>query len=270
MQRSPLEGLGWRQGSFVKSELVAQLINEIESDFTISSEDLLVVASQSCDVASFREEYIELSILRPLPIAEFEKKYSCNRDPRRLHTKASTSVSDSKIALSLLAHEKIVIKKTLLETNRPDDKIWLLEDDLNGYVDWLAGRYKRPALPTKFDQLIASADKNAKKRKKITKRANDSLTAIYVEIYPNRDISDDETYSVNLLGIASEGQSITSATDALNDYAAILKEAGMDVSTPKVGTEFQITVGTLRQYQRINFDYLSYEENTPLPPDITL
>lgn len=270
MQRSPLEELGWRQGSFVKSELVARLISEIESDFAISSEDILIVASQSCDVASSKEEYIELSISRPLTIGEFEKKYSCNRDPRRLHTKASTSMSDSKITLSLLAHEKIVIKKAILETDKPDDKIWLSEDDLNGYVDWLAGRYKRPALPTKFDQLIASTDRNAKKRKKITKKANDFLTGIYVTIYPNRDISDDENYSVDLLGVASDEESIASATEALDDYATILREAGMDVSDPKIGTEFQISVGTLRQYQRVNFDYLSYEQGTNLPPDIEI
>lgn len=270
MQRSPLEELGWRQGSFVKPESVAQLISEIESDFSISSKDLLVIASQSCDVASSKEEYIELSISRPLPVAGFEKKYSCNRDPRILHTKASTSVSDSKIELKLLAHEKIAIKKAILETHTPNDTILFSEEDLNGYVDWLAGRYKRPALPTKFDQLIAAADKNGKKRKKITKRANDYLTGIYVAIYPNRDISDAETYSVDLLGIASDEQSITTATDALNDYADILKEAGMDVSIPKVGTEFQVSLGTLRQYQRVNFDYLSYEQNTTLPPDIEI
>lgn len=70
-----------------------------------------------------------------------------------------------------------------------------------------------------------------------------------------------------MLGIASNDQSIASATDALNEYADILKDAGMDVSVPKVGTEFKISVGTLRQYQRINFDYLSYEENNPIPPD---
>lgn len=269
MQRSPLEELGWRQGSFVKPESVAQLINEIESDFTISSEDLLVVASQSCDVATSQEEYVELSILRLLPDKGFKKEYSHNRHPRILHTQASTGSSDSKTQLNLLAHEKIVIKKTVLENHNPDNRIWFSEEDLNGYVDWLAGRYKRPALPTKFDQLIASSDRKGK-RKKIAKRANEYLNGIYVEIYPNRDISDDETYLVNLLGIASNEQSITPATDALNDYADILKDAGMDVSTPKVATEFQVSVGTLRQYQRINFDYLSYEENNPLPPDILL
>ncbi len=266
MQRV-LEKLGWRQGSFVKPESVAQLMNEIESDFTISSKDLLVIASQSCDVASSQEEYIELSISRPLPMTGFEKQYSCNRDPRILHTKADTSASDSKIALKLLAHEKIVIKKNILETHTPDDKVRFLEEDLNGYVDWLAGRYKRPALPTKFDQLISTSDKN-KKRKKIAKRANDCLTGIYVNIYPNRDTIDGEIYSVDLLGIAYDKNSLIPATEALEEYASILKNAGMDVSAPKVGTEFQITIGTLRQYQRINFDYLSYEENNPLPPDI--
>lgn len=266
MQRI-LEALGWRQGSFVKPESVEKLLGDIDSMFTISVNDLLIVASQSCDVASSQEEYIELSIVRLLPAGEFSKQYSHNRHPRTLHIEANSNSSDEKIILELKAHEKIQIKKSLLEEFEPNNSIYFLEENLNLYVDWLAGRYKRPALPTKFDQLIASSDKKGK-RKKIAKRANDYLAGIYVEIYPNRDITDDETYSVNLLGIASNDQSIISATDALNNYADILKDAGMDVSTPKVVTEFQVSVGTLRQYQRINFDYLSYEENNLLPPDV--
>ena len=266
MQRSLLEELGWRQGSFVKPESVALLINKIKSDFILSSKDLLVVASQSCDVASSQEEYIELSILRLLPVGGFSKQYSYNRHPRILHTTASTSSSDNKIEFSLLAHKKIVIKKNILENHTPDDSILFSDEDLNGYVDWLAGRYKRPALPTKFDQLIATSDKKGR-RKKIAKRANNCLTGIYVNIYPDRDTIDDEVYSVDLLGIAYDENSITSANEMLNEYAEILTNAGMDVSIPKIGTEFQIAVGTLRQYQRINFDYLSYEENNPLPPD---
>ncbi|PKG35074.1 MULTISPECIES: hypothetical protein [Psychrobacter] len=265
MQRI-LEALGWRQGSFVKPESVAKLIGDIDSTFTISANNLLVVASQSCDVASSQEEYIELSIVRLLSVEAFNKQYSHNRHPRILHIEAISNSSDEKVILELKAHEKIQIKKSLLEEFKPDSSINFLEGNLNQYIDWLAGRYKRPALPTKFDQLIASSDKKGK-RKKIAKRANEHLTGIYVEIYPNRDIKDEETYSVNLLGIASNDQSIASATDALNEYADILKDAGMDVSVPKVGTEFKISVGTLRQYQRINFDYLSYEENNPIPPD---
>ena len=267
MSRSVLEELGWRQGSFVKSESVAKLISAINCDFIISATDVLIVASQSCDVASSQEEYIELSISRPLPMAKLEKQYSYNRHPRILHTTANTRGSDSKIELSLLAHEKFTITKTLLEIHHPDDSILFSEEDLNGYIDWLAGRYKRPALPTKFDQLIAASDRSGK-RKKIAKRANNCLTGIYVNIYPNRDTIDDEVYSVDLLGIAYDENSITSANEMLNEYAEILINAGMDVSIPKIGTEFQIAVGTLRQYQRINFDYLSYEENNPLPPDI--
>ncbi|MGB6824611.1 hypothetical protein [Psychrobacter sp.] len=269
MQRI-LEDQGWRQGSFIKPETTLKLMDDIDSSFTISADDLLVVASQSCDVASSQEEYIEISILRVIPFEEFKKEYSHNRNPRVLHIKTGSTKCDKTIALKLQAHEKIQIEKRLLEEYTPDNSIDLSEETLNQYVDWLAGRYKRPALPTKFDQLIAAADKNGKKRKKITKKANDFLTGIYVAIYPNRDISDDETYSVNLLGVASDEESIVSATEALDDYATILREAGMDVSDPKIGTEFQISVGTLRQYQRINFDYLSYEQGTSLPPDIEI
>lgn len=270
MQLSVLEESGWRQGSFVKAEVLEQILDEIKSYFTVNSNAILIVASQSCDVATSQEDYIELSIAHPLSVSEIKKENKNNRHPRILHIEASMNKPGERLALCFLSHEKILIKKTLLYSHKPDISIKFSEENLIVYVDWLSNRYKRPALPTKFDRLISDADKNKKRRKKIFKKSNSSLTGVYVRINPNRDTIENEIYSVDLIGTATDEGSIEIAKQALKDYSQIMQDAGMDVSIPVAVTEFQVSVGTLRQYQRINFDYLSYEENTPLPPDTEL
>lgn len=266
MQRSELEALGWRQGCFLKSETTLSVFSQIECIFTLQGNEYLIVASQSCDVATNQDRFIELSIARPMPHGKFQKAYSHNRHPRILHSKAITANDDMEIDLCLLAHEKISIDKVLLIGQKPDNSIVFSQQSLREYVDWLAARYKRPALPTTFDKLIQQADKR-NKRKKIAKQANDYLLGIYVQIFPNKDIKENEQYDVSLLGMVAAEEDIFQATQTLQRYAELMQNAGMNVASLKIFTESQISVATFRQYQRINFDYLSYEADTPLPPD---
>ena len=92
MQLSVLEESGWRQGSFVKAEVLEQILDEIKSYFTVNSNAILIVASQSCDVATSQEDYIELSIAHPLSVSEIKKENKNNRHPRILHIEAIVSL----------------------------------------------------------------------------------------------------------------------------------------------------------------------------------
>lgn len=268
MQRSVLESLGWLQGCFLKPETTLSVFSQIECVFTLQGNEYLIVASQSCDLATNQEQIIELSIAHPLSHGKFQKAYSHNRHPRILHSKASTANDDMAIDLCLLAHEKISIDKALLIEQKPDNSIVFSQQSHREYVDWLAARYKRPALPTTFDRLIQQADKKSK-RKKIAKQANDYLLGIYVQIYPNTEIEEGQVYSVNLLGIIETADYRKDALQSLKKYADLMNEAGMEVNEPNVFMEKEISLARFRQYQRINFDYLSYEANFLLPPDVT-
>ncbi len=265
MQRSVLEELGWQQGSILTDESLLYLRDTIETPYALE-DAILVVASQSCDVASSQEPVVELSIARQIP--EIEKRYSHNRHPRILHTELHTPDSEEKVAVCFLAHEKIQLEKALLEEQKPCKRCFS-EQMLNEYISWLAARYKRTALPTTFDALIAQADKRDK-RKKVAKNANDFLLGIYVNIYPNREIepANNEHYSVDLLGIVGSNDDKEKAKLALDKYAEILSKAGMNLSEPKVVTESEISVATFRQYQRINFDSLSFEANLAYPTEV--
>src|SRR5690606_38813831 len=74
------------------------------------------------------------------------------------------------------------------------------QKELDFYVDWLAARYKRPAFPTEFDRRIDSAwDKS--KRKKAASKVSNKLIGIYAKVFPDREITLSENYSVDLLAL---------------------------------------------------------------------
>lgn len=56
----------------------------------------------------------------------------------------------------------------------------------------------------------------------------------------------------------------------VNQYKAALRDANMDVGIEKIVTEFQVSVGTLKEYKRFNLDELSYKNDDPLPPEINM
>ena len=74
----------------------------------------------------------------------------------------------SEIYLELRANEKVCIpKKELLELNidKPCKMMSLKNRIIDNYVDWLAARYKRPALPSEFDRRVDKAWAKKKREK---------------------------------------------------------------------------------------------------------
>ena len=133
-------------------------------------------------------------------------------------------------------------------------------------MDWLVARYKRPAFPTEFDKRVDEAWKKDK-RKKAASKVSDKLIGIYAKVYPDTEIMESENYAVDLLALVipnlttEEQQEIQSLID---QYKTALLEAGMDVEPEKILTEFQVSVGSLKQYKRFNLDELSYKNDHPL------
>ncbi len=268
---SQLEEAGWRQGSVVSAADVQHLVDIIGS-IPYAEDLVLLVASQSCDIANSNidtDPYIELSVARK--IEESKGYLTYNKNPRILHTHVTCRTSDGDVfseeILELKAFERIAIQKEVLAELQPDlDRI--LEDrQLKSYVAWLAARYSRPALPTTFNNLIRDSDPKGKLRNKV-KKGNEQLVGIYVEIIPDAEIKDDESYNVNLLGLLPAGFAGDSskAENAINAYADVLRSAGVEVAVA-VRTEDQITLAVIKRFKRFYYDDLSLKEETPLPPE---
>jgi hypothetical protein len=265
-----LEKAGWRQGSILNSCHLEDIISI--DNYPDLKNLVLIVASQSCDIANnnlHHDPYIEISIARK--IESINGNLSFNKNPRMLHLALTINTENTDIyeeqAIELIAYEKIRIPKNSLVSLKPDPLRIIETSQLDSYVYWLAARYSRPALPTEFNKRVAAADPKDKRKKK-AKNANNYLSGIYVEIFPDREISADENYRINLLGLISIDftGNITEAKDALNDYECILKNAGMDV-TVKIANETEVSIAVIKRFKRFYYDDLSIKNKAPLPPE---
>lgn len=269
-----MEELGWLQGSLVKREDLPQLLSLIGDEKLIaeSSDITLIVASGSCDVANPKDPVIEFSIARYTD--SVNGNFSSNKNPRELHCNLEASMTTS-FSIALQAHEKFsILKDKIVHGISPDSAIKFSQNELLYYVEWLAGRYKRPAFPTEFDKRIDSVWKKDK-RKRDALKVSEKLLGIYAKVFPDSEIQDNETYSVDLLalvvpGLDSNGDDFNKIKDFVGKYQKALQEAKMDVGELKILSEFQISVGTFKQYKRFNLDELSYKLNHPFPPELEM
>lgn len=273
--RSWLEENGWMQGNFISPDDVVLLQSKIHN-FKKDDDVYFIVASQSCDIcaSSETEPYIEFSIARRLE--NTDGNFMFNKNPRRLHLTA-TRCGDkiSKLSLELLIHEKFSILKSDIEKIKkikPCENIELTQETIQQYANWLASRYNRPALPTKFEQLFNQQWKKSK-REKASEKYSEHILGIYVDIYPDRDITENEVYQVQLLFLISpeieNDDNVMSEINKLaNEYVNNLEEAGMTIVDMIIATKKKISLATFSKYKRFNLDSLSYKHKNDIAPNI--
>lgn len=276
--RSWLEENGWMQGDFV-SPTDIPILQKIVPDLISENDNVyLIVASQSCDVcaSSEIEPYIEFSIARKLE--RIDGNFMFNKNPRRLHLEADYSQSDGDetLFLELLIYEKISIPKDAIESiNKiePCKELKLSTQTLQQYVNWLASRYNRPALPTAFERMF-NQQWNKSKREKDSEKCSEYIWGIYVDITPDREIREDEFYTVQLLFLISpeiEGdESIMSSIKELaQKYIDNLKAANITViGGTLIKTEKSVSLATFSKFKRFNLDSLSYKNGQEIVPQI--
>lgn len=265
---SRLEKAGWRQGSILESQYVAEALSF--SNTPHSENTILIVASQSCDIANNNitaDPYIELSIARV--IADLDGNLTHNKNARMLHTKIMVSTNNSdvyeELNIELKAFEKVHIPKEKFTQFSLDVDKTLEAKQLDSYIAWLAARYSRPALPSEFNSRISSSQSKLKKK---AKSVNEHLSGIYVEIMPDAEISPDEIYKVNLLGLVSPSFNgdMEKIKSSITAYAEIFENAGMNVIS-MVEKEDSISVATIKRFKRFYYDDLSFKTDAPLPSE---
>ena len=266
-----MEESGWLQGCVVKPEDVAQLLDLAGKSELFADDVILIVASGSCDVANSADLVIEFSIARYIENDANFGNYCFNKNPRKLNCTLESLLGNKYV--TLFAFEKInIIKDNIPLGILPNLEIQFTQEELNFYKDWLASRYKRPAFPTEFDRRIDAAWKKDKRKRAVSKVSN-NLIGIYAKVYPDKEIADNDNYFVDLLALVVpnlDDKDLNAINSIAAKYKEALLEAKMNVGEIKTVTEFQVSVGTLKQYKRFNLDELSYKNNDPLPPEISM
>lgn len=267
-----LELAGWRQGSIVKATDAALVTNGL--GINLDQNELLIVASQCCDIASNRldvDPTLEFSVAKLVDSLNPMMRF--NQNPRILHlellVQSNTEEAVTQQHIELAGHRKISVEKTLLNGLQPDQTRRISLSEKNAYIQWLGGRYNRPAFPTEFNRRLES-EKN-KIRKKV-KAANSFLLGIYIELSPNTELSADETYSVNLLALTTADFKPSEVggncvKDVVDTFVSAMSSKRMNVKA-KIAKETEISIATFRRFSKLQYDYISLRENTELPPSI--
>jgi len=270
-----LEEAGWLQGTTIHVDAIAGLLKEAgvivgcDIETLCQGEYTLILATQSCDVSNndlSTLEHVEFSVGRF--IDNVNGNFTHNKNPRKLHTCFNGIIDEAPVLFSieLLAKERVFISKQALADSELAPEHQLENLELDGFEGWHACRYKRPALPTMFNDLLIAADRKNKRKKHATKLA-ESLTGVYVEIIPFRDLHQDEKYKVNLLGLMEVGSQLNADQQAAFEHLAkVMEAAGMDVKSV-LKSEDQVSVALLRtRFKRFYYDDLSYRLDDPLLP----
>ncbi|MCU8069890.1 hypothetical protein [Shewanella sp. SM32] len=273
-----LEARGWLQGSIIDKEHCRTLLEhatliDVDLDHLLSKDFVLIVATQSCNLANDNVNTAQLIIAYHIDKRDGSKEF--NKHPRELDSfyirfsdkNGEHLHIEQSFRVNIL--EKVFISKELLLNVSLNDNIVFGEYNKSSFVDWLGAHYTKPALPTKFNELVDASKKNlgAKKARKKEKALTTVFLGIYVNIYPNRDIEENERYKVNLLGLVSPKEDLTSAKESLDSYVEVLIAADMDVNAVAAHST-RISVAVLQDYKRFYLDELSYgSEQTP-PPDV--
>lgn len=267
-----LEANGWRQGVAAPESAIPQLLDAI--GIGLEPGITLVAASQSCDIACNNLELdpcVEFLIARN--IDSLNGNFTFNKNPRLLNLSLLARMDDESIStekhFEIKAFEKVFIpKQTLLDIcPEPCSQLTMDDNQRFAFVGWLSARYSRPALPTAFNNLISDADPKGRLREK-AKKGSAELLGIYVEIFPDREISPGERYQVNLLGLIPAGLTgdQKKAEAAIELHSDVLKRAGIGVSSA-IRAEDDISVATIKRFRRFYYDDLSFKDGADLPPE---
>ena len=264
-----IEDLNWQQGSILKEADAAALRNQLRAKWTDNS--VVIVVSQSCDLVHHdleAEPFAEIIVGQS--VAGVNGNLTDGKNPRRLHLRIE-SLGSADLVVEIVPSERYYIGRQQFVKIKPDEQRFLIERERRTLASWLAGRYKREALPTTFNQRIV---KTQKKRDKIHRRLSERVSALLVKLMPNRELPDNEPYHVRLLALVPADDH--DPRDALeNDLQALATQISQDgsifVDQMRVVSETEISVALYRQFSLFPLEYLSVREDPPhpLPPLIS-
>ncbi len=174
----------------------------------MSAEDLLIIATQDCDLVchSFETEpYAEIVIGRRVDTPDGNCRFGKN--PRRLQFELSGS-SDT---YEVQAISRISIPRDLLAEYDPDSERDLDETTSRTIPEWLGKRYTRAALPDAFNERSRAAQAKIRDRLKVD---GELVEAIFLTVIPNAELPSNEAYSLVVRVIAREETLLDHALEA--------------------------------------------------------
>ena len=149
----------WRQARLLPSGLADRIRNlGLLLTRPIECDDLLIVASQDCDICceSLEEEpNFEVLVARHIPDDLQDGNLSYGKHPRRLQFRIKSADAEGLYESNM--NEKLSLPRQFLIEADEQPSSSLTEKDADVFRRWLGRRYYRSALPSEFNQRCEPA-----------------------------------------------------------------------------------------------------------------
>jgi hypothetical protein len=195
--RSAILQRGWRQGSVLPDDALAH-IRFADQGATLPAGAKAIVISQDCDILAERledEPFVEVAVGAQIP--SIDPNFSYAKNPRKLDldlARSGTSLGAVRLEMRLRGS----VPRNLLAQANPSGEV--ADGAFRGFVNWIARRYDRAALPDAFNTRIR-ARKQFKKLREILKRAKHGQPlAVLIALgqQENVELKSGEPYEIGL------------------------------------------------------------------------
>lgn len=267
MDHDSIRKNGWRQGQLFRQSDARALAETV--GLSIAENALLVLVSHDCDIvhSGDSEPYVYACVAEPISGEQPDGSRCHGKNSRflQLPVLVGKDVAYYEIHAALLVR----IDRNTLQTLEPHDSCALNAEATDILSHWLANRFERAAFPDTFNERIRSA------RSKILdrfKKQGEHLTAVFLTVNPDTELTSNENYRVNLVGVMRASEFADDPTrikvsEAIGRVAASLKKCkGIDVLNHEILPETGVSLEDLRYLKRWDLDYLSLREGDDLPP----
>ena len=241
----------WVQGALLDPS--ACEVKDLDG-LTLEVGDVLIVITQSCDIARHDEQYVEVHVGRALDAVDGNNTH--RKNPRTLDL--DTEVNGTKRAIRILQSDRRKIPQTRLEKAPP---IGLLPDaDIRLLARWTAARYTRPALPDAFNRRRKASIEAIRK---IASRSGVDLSGVWITLNSDAELPDGEDYEVFVLGTILHVAAIDVARrnvafDATKEIAEALQRCiGIVVVDSETRSEKDVSIDEIKRFNGLELDHIS-------------
>jgi hypothetical protein len=253
----------WRQGSILAPK------DFQAAGLTVAPENTLAIAiSHDCDIANDNlgaEPAVEF--IFACRIEQQNGNYAHGKNPRILHL--NYRQGEDTAFFELLASQKAIVSKSLLETIEPDENYTLISSH-QVLQSWLAARYRRHALPNSLVERLREVFKYIEKE---GKKNSDGILSFRLSYDPIHELSPEGVYelwlSIVYITDKDEYESMARklAEGLKAEFPNLLvktKESGkVDLQRCEAVSEMEFTFRDIRDTVEYHLEHLSYRTEPP-------
>lgn len=226
----------------------------------LDGRDLLIIATQDCDLCSpiAEEPQVELMIARP---AEEDANLRYGKSARRLQVDLDGATYTIDI------RERCFLPKDVLGEATADTVLRLSVSDTKVYRRWLGRRYSRTPLPSEFNRRCSAA---ANKLRNKLKKKSGMIRRIFLQLSSFEELEAVEPYRLSVVMVVTgttlpgtrEHEDALAVQTALETAFASCE--GIELDDVLIVSEDELTVGEADVLTPWEYpDSISFREGTP-------